>query len=173
MWLKVRHETTKCFDYKFPQLNTHLANLLGAGGVNGHLSLNCPSHFPFNRREKILRSQHLESCHMMNTIPYSGKLVIFTVLWLYAKVFSAKFWAWHPLAWQKRAIWESFLRENRVLTNLQKFPPSKVSCYTVFDWNHLSSRRKAAPINMCVQFSATAILSQQKKNKMWGRCFKA
>ena len=36
----------------------------------------------------------------------------FAVLWLYAKVFSVKFGAQHPLARQKRAICESFLREN-------------------------------------------------------------
>ena len=45
----------------------------------------------------------------------------FTVLLLYAKVFSAKFGAWHPLAWQKRAIRVSFLRENRIFTTLRKF----------------------------------------------------
>ena len=33
----------------------------------------------------------------------------FVVLWLYTKVFSTKFGAWCPLAWQKRAICESFL----------------------------------------------------------------
>ena len=46
-----------------------------------------------------------------------------------AKVFSAKFGAWHPLVLQKRAICESFLHEN---CNLQNFSPSKVSCYTVY-----------------------------------------
>ena len=45
-------------------------------------------------------------------VPYSGKLsrektfTNFTVLWLYAKVFSAKFGAWRPLVLQKRAIRE-------------------------------------------------------------------
>ena len=40
-------------------------------------------------------------------LPYSRKLsrektfALFTVLWLYAKVFSTKFWAWHPLVRQK------------------------------------------------------------------------
>jgi len=58
----------------------------------------------------------------------------FAVLWLhvYAKVFSAKFGAWRHLVLQKRAIRESFLRENRIFTILRKFSPSKVSCYTVF-----------------------------------------
>ena len=64
--------------------------------------------------------------------PYSGKLLRekifanFAVLWRYAKVFSVKFGAWCPLAWQKRTI-----RENRTFTNLQKFSPSKVSRYMV------------------------------------------
>ena len=65
----------------------------------------------------------------MNLLPqilYSGKLsreitfANFTVLWLYAKVFSAKFGVWCPLALQKRAIRESFLCENRIFTNLRK-----------------------------------------------------
>ena len=51
----------------------------------------------------------------------------FAVLWLYAKVFSAKFGTWHPFAWQKRAIHESFLSENCIF---HKF--TKVSHYTVF-----------------------------------------
>ena len=38
---------------------------------------------------------------------------------------------WHPLAQQKRAICESFLREITFFTNSQKFSPSKVSHYTV------------------------------------------
>ena len=42
----------------------------------------------------------------------------FTVLWLFAKVFSAKFGAWCPLAWDKRAIHESFFR---FFTNLRSF----------------------------------------------------
>jgi len=71
-------------------------------------------------------------------VPYSGKLsrektfANFAVLWLYAKVFSTKFGAWHPLAWQKWAIRESFLRENRLFTNSWKFSPSKVYSYTVY-----------------------------------------
>ena len=64
-------------------------------------------------------------------LPYSGKLsrektfTNFTVLWLYAKVFSVKFGAWRPLAWQKRAIRESFLCKDRIFTNLRKFLPRK------------------------------------------------
>ena len=65
-------------------------------------------------------------------LPYSGKLsrektfVNFAVLWLYAKVFSAKFGMWCPLARQKRTIRWSFLHENRIFTNSGKFSPSKV-----------------------------------------------
>jgi len=33
------------------------------------------------------------------------------------KVFSAKFGAWRPSAWQKQATRESFLRKNRIFTN--------------------------------------------------------
>ena len=66
------------------------------------------------------------------TLPYSGKLsgektfMNFAVLWLYTKVFSAKFGAWHPLAQQKRAIHESFLCENCIfhqkVFSLESFP---------------------------------------------------
>ena len=71
-------------------------------------------------------------------VPYSGKLskektfANFAVLWLYAKVFFVKFGAWRPLAWQKRAIRKSFVRENRLFTNSRKFSPSKVYRYTVY-----------------------------------------
>ena len=74
--------------------------------------------------------------------PYSGKLsrektfTNFAVLWLYAKVFSVKFGAWRPLAWQKRAIRESFLHKDRIFTNLRKFSPSKVYWYTVMAQPH-------------------------------------
>ena len=83
----------------------------------------------------------IQDCHKwfpsIYCVPYSGKLlrektfVNFTVLWLYTKVFSARFGAWHPLALQKRAIRESFLRENHIFTHSRKFSPSKVSRYTV------------------------------------------
>ena len=59
---------------------------------------------------------------------YSGKLSrekTFAVLWLYAKVFSAKFGVWRPLALQKQAIRESFLRGNRQFVkvfSLESFP---------------------------------------------------
>ena len=70
--------------------------------------------------------------------PYSGKLsgektfANFAVLWLYAKVFFTKFGVRRPLVLQKQAIRKSFIRENRMFTNSQKFSPSKVSRYMVF-----------------------------------------
>ena len=71
---------------------------------------------------KVLWDMHAYS------IPYSGKLLKektfenFAVLWLYAKVFFAKFGAWRPLALQKRAIRESFLCKNHIFTNSRRFP---------------------------------------------------
>ena len=50
--------------------------------------------------------------------------------------FSAKFGAWRPLAWQKQAIRESFLRKDRIFTNLRKFSPSKVYRYMVMAQPH-------------------------------------
>ena len=48
------------------------------------------------------------------------------ILWLWAKVFSAKFGAWHLLAWQERAIRESFFHENcifhKLVFSLESFP---------------------------------------------------
>ena len=72
-------------------------------------------------------------------LPYSGKLsrektfANFAVLWLYAKVFSMKFGAWRPLARQKRAIHESFLRENHIFHQFASFLPRKFPAiqYTV------------------------------------------
>ena len=89
---------------------------------------------------KFLSCAAICTCSTSNcpNIPeYSGKLsrektfANFAVLWLYAKVFSVKFGVWYPLALQKRAIRESFLRKNRIFTNSRKFSPLKVSRYTV------------------------------------------
>ena len=90
--------------------------------------------------------QKLLAYMCMCRILYSGRLsrektfTNFTVLWLYAKVFSAKFWAWHPLARQKWAIRRSFLCEIVFFTNSRKFSPSKVPRYTVFKLALLSLR---------------------------------
>ena len=59
--------------------------------------------------------------------------MIFTVLWLCAKVFSVKFGAWRSLVWQKRAIHECFLRENRIFQENflpQKFPTIGIQTYS-------------------------------------------
>ena len=58
----------------------------------------------------------------------------FTVLWLYMKVFSAKFGAWRSLVWQKRAIRNSFLWENHIVHqstkvfSLESFPLYGTAC---------------------------------------------
>ena len=44
----------------------------------------------------------------------------FAVLWLFVKVFSLKFGSVAPLALQKRAIRERFLRENRIFHQFAK-----------------------------------------------------
>jgi len=47
----------------------------------------------------------------------------FAVLWLYAKVFSVKFGAWHPLALQKRAIRENhYFHQFAKVFSLESFP---------------------------------------------------
>ena len=59
-------------------------------------------------------------------LPYSEKLsrektfVNFAVLWLFAQIFSAKFGGVAPLVLQKRAIRESFLRENHIFNQFAK-----------------------------------------------------
>ena len=53
-----------------------------------------------------------------NSVPYSGKLsrekafVNFAVLWLFMKVFSVKFGAWHSLVRHKWAIRKTFLQKS-------------------------------------------------------------
>ena len=70
-------------------------------------------------------------------VPYSGKVSrekTFTVLWLFAKVFSTKFGG--VLTWQKWTIHKHFLNENRILP-IWKFSPLKVSRYTVLGYSLL------------------------------------
>ena len=67
-------------------------------------------------------------------IPYSGKplkektFVNFMALWLFAKVFSAKFGARHSLAQQNQATCESFLSKNHIFHQFAKvfFLPLKL-----------------------------------------------
>ena len=169
MWLKVRHETTKCFDYKFPQLNTHLANLLGAGGVNGHLSLNCPSRFPFNRREKILRSQHLESCHMMNTIPYSGKLlrektcdfhgfVVIRESFLCKILGVASFGTTKVSNLRKFSPWKSYFNKFAKVSSLESFP-----LYSTWLEPPLHQEKSSTNKHVCSILSDCNIIATKKK----------
>ena len=51
----------------------------------------------------------------------------FVVLWLYTKVFSAKFGVWCPLAWQKQAIRKRFLGKKHLFHQF-----AEVSHYTVY-----------------------------------------
>ena len=90
------------------------------------------------RREKwiwsVWRLHQVSLKCLSQIILYSGKLskektfAYFAVLWLFAKVFSVKFGAWHSLARHKRAIRESFLHENRIfhqsakVFSLESFP---------------------------------------------------
>ena len=119
--------------------------------LQGHLLVwdSFPSHLPFLLRWRYRATRrhqrccgHRCQCHLQRQnckcyVQDSGKLsrektfANFVVLWLYAKFFSANFGKWRPLARQKCAIPESFLRENRIFTNSRKFSPSKVSHYTV------------------------------------------
>ena len=67
----------------------------------------------------------------------SGKLsrektfVNFTVSWLYVKVFSAKFGAWHLWHGKSEQSAKVFSAKIVFFTNLRKCSPSKVSRYTV------------------------------------------
>ena len=45
----------------------------------------------------------------------------FVILWLFVKVFSAKFDGVTSLVWQKQAIHESFLHKNRTFYQFVKF----------------------------------------------------
>ena len=51
---------------------------------------------------------------------FQGRKLSRILRWLYAKVFSAKFGVWRPLARQEQAIRESFLRENRIAHQFAK-----------------------------------------------------
>ena len=74
-------------------------------------------------------------------ILYSGKLSRektfenFAILWLFAKVFSAKFGGVVSFGAAQRAIRESFSAKIISFTNSQKFSPSKASRYTVVQYS--------------------------------------
>ena len=112
------------------------------------------------------QNHNLNGGERQSRVPYSGKLLRektfanFAVLWLYAKVFSAKFGVWRPLALQKRAIRESFLHENCIFTNSRKFSPSKVSRYTVF------CQRPEFTFHLIKTLSELSSFSQEKSSEL-------
>ena len=70
-------------------------------------------------------------------LPYSGKLSrekTFAVLWLFVKVFSAKFGAWRPLAWQKEAIRKGFVYENCIFHQFAKV--FSLECFPLYGMPH-------------------------------------
>ena len=73
----------------------------------------------------------------MQQLPYSGKLsreqtfVNCVVLWLFAKVFSTKFWGVASFGTAKASNLKVFSAKIVFFTNSQKFSPSKVFRYTV------------------------------------------
>ena len=120
--------------------------------------LNPPLHtvyhkFPIARLKKIIKDdcpcalQALHHCIISakslirwhaTTLPYSGKLsrektfANFVVVWLFVKVFSAKFWGMVSFGAAKVSNPRKFFSMKIVFfTNSQKFSPLKVSYYTV------------------------------------------
>ena len=78
----------------------------------------------------------LRVTHRLNDMSYNRKFL--QISWFcgyYVKVFSAKFWAWHPLARQKRAICESFLQKSYFS---KSFLPQKFSTVRYMDVSHNS-----------------------------------
>ena len=110
-------------------------------------------------------------------LSYSRKLSqISAVLWLYAKVFSTKFGAWHPLVWQKQAIRESFSTKIIFFTNLRKFSPSKVFRYAVVPeqyivvvWQSLpKKKRKEIPhFNMMINQTLNIVVGLGTRLVVW------
>ena len=76
-------------------------------------------------------------CRLKYNIPYSGKLsrektfANFTVLWLFVKVFSAKFGGVALWCCKSEQFVKVFFAKIVFFTNLRKFSSSKVSCYMV------------------------------------------
>ena len=93
-----------------------------------------------------------------NSVPYSGKLsrekafVNFAVLWLFMKVFSVKFGAWHSLVRHKWAIRETFLRKSYFSPIHKSFFPLKVSHYTVWEKKKMKNRQllEIKPLTPCL-----------------------
>ena len=121
-WPRMSHEWRWWFVRVLRCLSayTHNKDALWGGTNWKHCSV-----YLINLKDKAL----MWLVRLVEEIPYNGKLSRektfspnFAVLWPYAKVFSAKFGAWCPLALQKRAIRESFLP--------RKFPTMRYSPHT-------------------------------------------
>ena len=106
---------------------------------------------------------HLPMCIKLqvNVLLQSGKplrektFANFVVLWLNAKVFSAKLGAWHPLARKKRAVHKSFFRENCIFHKIAKvFSLENFQLYGSF---------KSQQNSICLLIFLTSI--QKKNNK--------
>ena len=109
-----------------------LIPMISTIGIDSRVSLYYLCH------NKLMNTtQHLTAIVAHDIILYSGKLsrektlVNFAVLWQNMKVFSVKFGAWHPLAWQSKQSTKVFSMKIVSFTNSRKFSPSKVSRYTV------------------------------------------
>ena len=122
------------FHIPIQQLETPVCKHLHNGTIAssfGHLFI-CSLCWQFKLHWCLWLSIYQQHCWF--AIPYSGKLsrektfTNFVVLWLFAKVFSMKFWVWHPLARRKRAFRESFLCKNCIVYqskqvfSLESFP---------------------------------------------------
>jgi len=85
---------------------------------------------------------------------YSGKLLRektfanFAVLWLFVKVSPRNLEVGCPLAWEKRAIHESFLRENPILHQFAKVLPQK---FPAIQYS-LIPRPSHHPVFDCLQY---------------------
>ena len=92
----------------------------------------------------------------MNGVPYSGNLsrektfTNFTVLWLFAKVFSAKFGARHPLAQQNQAIGKSFLCENQIFHQFTKV--FSLESFPLYGILYLHTKTKHIFFRMCTVY---------------------
>ena len=91
----------------------------------------------------------------------------FAVLWLYSKVFSAKFGARRPLARQKQAIRESFLSENRLFHQFVKiFSLESLPLYGITSLYYVIHRWLSLLIVLFVCLFVCVFVYQQIYHKM-------
>ena len=118
----------------------------------------------------------------------------FVVLWLFTKVFSAKFGAWRSLAQQKQAISESFFRKNRIFRqftkvfSLESFPlygtntslirtiilVSRLWSLSIMIWTVVTSwsipySGKLSREKNFHEFRSVAAIYENFHHKIWGR----